>query len=61
MTDQNEIRRELQKKNQETRQKIKKKQDDKEYRDYLDDLGIDTIDAPSTEKKKTHSGRRSKK
>jgi len=61
MADQNEIRQELERKNQETRQKIKKKQDDKEFDEYLDDLGIDRIDAPKTEKKKTHSGRRSKK
>lgn len=58
MTSQDEIRRELEKKNLETRQKTKKRQDEKEYKEYLDDLGIDMIDAPTTEKKKTHRGRR---
>jgi uncharacterized protein YjiS (DUF1127 family) len=61
MTDHDEIRRELEKKNRETRQKIKRQKDEQEFREYLDDLGIDRIDAPATEKKKTHSGRRSEK
>lgn len=55
------IRQELESRNQSTRQKIKQEQTEAEYHEFLDDLGIDRIDAPATEKKQTHSGRRKQK
>ena len=61
MSQADEIRQELERRNKETRQKIKKQRDEKEFREYLDDLGIERIDAPKKEKKLTHSGRRSRK
>ena len=45
MTDQNEIRRELERKNQETRQKIRKEKENQEFNEFLDELGIEKIDA----------------
>lgn len=55
------IRQELESKNQNTRQKIQQKQANAEYQEFLDDLGIDRIDAPNLEKTQTHSGRRKTK
>lgn len=48
MTSQNDIRKELQRKNEETRQKINRKKDDQEFNEFMDDLGIDKIDAQKT-------------
>ncbi|MFH1473476.1 MAG: hypothetical protein ABIE55_01145 [Candidatus Aenigmatarchaeota archaeon] len=46
MTQQNDIRKELQKKNQQTRQKIQKQKDNQEVDDFMEDIGIDRVDKP---------------
>ena len=46
MTQQNDIRKELQKKNQQTRQKIQKQKDGQEVDDFMEDIGIDRVDKP---------------
>ena len=56
MTQADDIRKELEKKNKATRSKIKQKEADTEYREYMDDLGIDFIDSPKD--KNAHSGKR---
>jgi len=55
MSQANDIRKELEKKNKETRGKIKQKKADTEYREYLDDLGIDFVDSPKD--KNAHRGK----
>lgn len=45
MTQENDIRKELQKRNEETRQKISREKAEQEFNEYMDDLGIDRIDA----------------
>jgi hypothetical protein len=54
MTQAESIRKELEKKNKATRTKIKQKKADAEYREYMDDLGIDFIDSPQD--KNAHRG-----
>lgn len=56
MSQADEITKELERKNKETRSKIKQKKADAEYRDYMDDLGIDFIDSPKD--KNAHRGKR---
>lgn len=56
MSQANDIRKELEKKNKATRTKIKQKEADTEYREYMDDLGIDFVDSPKD--KNAHSGKR---
>lgn len=46
MTQQNDIQKELQKKNQQTKDKIRKKKEAEELGDFMDDLGIDRVDNP---------------
>ncbi len=59
MSHADEIRQELEKKNRQARQNVKREKDNQEFQEYLDDLGIDRIDNPT--KDKTQSGRRSRK
>jgi len=56
MSQADDIRKELEKKNKATRSKIKQKEADTEYREYMDDLGIDFVDSPKD--KNAHSGKR---
>lgn len=55
MSQADDIRKELEKKNKATRSKIKQKETDTEYREYMDDLGIDFIDSPKD--KNAHKGK----
>lgn len=55
MSQADDIRKELEKKNKATRSKIKQKEADTEYREYMDDLGIDFIDSPKD--KNAHRGK----
>lgn len=59
MSQADEIRKELEKKNKATRSKIKQKKADTEYKEHMDDLGIDFIDSPKD--KNAHSGKRRQK
>ncbi len=59
MSQADEIRKELEKKNKATRTKIKQKKADAEYKEHMDDLGIDFIDSPKD--KNAHSGKRRQK
>lgn len=53
MTQQNDIRKELQKKNQQTRDKIQKKKDDQEVDDFMEDLGIERVDKPKKDTRRS--------
>lgn len=53
MTQQNEIRKELQKKNQQTRDKIQKQKDNQEVDDFMDDLGIERVDKPKKDERRS--------
>lgn len=54
MTQASHIKKELEKKNKATRNRIKLQKADAEYREYMDDLGIDFIDSPQD--KNAHRG-----
>jgi len=45
MSQADEIRKELQKRNEQTRQKIRKEKENQEFNEFLDELGIEKIDA----------------
>ena len=53
MTQQNEIRKELQKRNKQTKDKIQKQKDNQEVDDFMDDLGIERIDKPKKDEKRS--------
>ena len=53
MTQQNEIRKELQKRNKQTKDKIQKQKDNQEVDDFMDDLGIERIDKPKKDERRS--------
>ncbi|MDP3989747.1 MAG: hypothetical protein Q8Q01_00910 [archaeon] len=53
MTQQNEIRKELQKKNQQTKDKIQKQKDNQEVSDFMEDLGIERVDKPKKDERRS--------
>ena len=48
MSQADEIRKELQKRNEQTRQKIRKEKENQEFNEFLDELDIEKIDAEKT-------------
>jgi len=56
MSQADDIRKELERKNKETRSKIKQKEADTEYQNHMNNLGIDFIDSPKD--KNAHRGKR---
>jgi hypothetical protein len=53
MTQQNDIRKELQKKNQQTRDKIQKQKDNQEVDNFMEDLGIERVDKPKKDERRS--------
>jgi hypothetical protein len=53
MTQQNEIRQELQKKKQQTKDKIQKQKDSQEVNDFMEDLGIERVDKPKKDERRS--------
>jgi|GEM_PF-2473608 len=53
MTQQNEIRKELLKKNQQTKDKIQKQKDHQEVNDFMEDLGIERVDKPKKDERRS--------
>ena len=53
MTQQNDIRKELQKKNQQTRDKIQKQKDARELDEFMDDIGIERADKPQKDQRRS--------
>jgi hypothetical protein len=53
MTQQNEIRKELQKRNKQTKDKIQKQKDNQEVDDFMDDLGIERVDKPKKDERRS--------
>lgn len=55
MSQADDIRKELERKNKDTLGKIQQKKADTEYQNHMDDLGIDFIDSPKD--KNAHMGK----
>ncbi len=53
MTQQNDIRKELQKRNQQTKDKIKKQKDAAELDEFMDDIGIERVDKPQKDQRRS--------
>ncbi len=53
MTQQNEIRKELQKRNKQTKDKIQKQKDNQEVDDFMEDLGIERVDKPKKDERRS--------
>jgi len=53
MTQQNEIRKELQKRNKQTKDKIQKQKDNREVDDFMEDLGIERVDKPKKDERRS--------
>lgn len=52
MSQGNDIRKELQRRNEETRKKVSREKAEQEFNEYMDDIGIDRIDAKTTRREK---------